>query len=72
MIVPAAPPRFGLASQAHPRYNISMHPHPHRPPARAEAAVPTASLLRLSAAQRLCGAAAIAAAVWGLVLAVIG
>lgn len=42
----------------------------HPSPARAQA--PTLSLMRLSAAQRLAGAAVLVAALWGLVFMVIG
>lgn len=40
--------------------------HAHAP--RATAAAPTISLLRLSAGQRVAGAAALSAALWALVL----
>lgn len=44
---------------------VSEH-HSHAP--RALAATPTVSLLRLSAGQRVAGAAALSAALWALVL----
>ncbi len=44
------------------------HAHEHR----AVAAAPTFSLLRLSAGQRLAGSAAILAALWLMVLGVMG
>jgi hypothetical protein len=43
--------------------------HDHAP--HATAATPTVSLLRLSAGQRLIGAAVLSAAVWALVLSTI-
>jgi hypothetical protein len=48
------------------------HDHHHGPVRRARAAAPTLSLLRLSAAVRVAGAAVLAAGVWGLVLLTIG
>jgi len=45
-------------------------PHSHAP--RATAAAPTISLLRLSAGQRLVGAAVLSGAIWALVLLTIG
>jgi hypothetical protein len=46
------------------------HAHEHHG-AHAEAAAPTLSLLRLSAAQRLVGVSVLLAALWALVLWVI-
>jgi len=48
------------------------HPHSHAPRATATAAAPTISLLRLSAGQRLVGAAVLSGAIWALVLLTIG
>jgi hypothetical protein len=48
------------------------HDHHHGPVRRARAAAPTLSLLRLSAAVRVAGAAVLAVAVWALVLLTIG
>jgi hypothetical protein len=48
------------------------HDDHHGPVRRARAAAPTLSLLRLSAAVRVAGAAVLAAAVWTLVLVTIG
>jgi len=48
------------------------HHHHHTHEHRAIAAAPTFSLLRLSVAQRLIGAAAILLCLWLLVLAVTG
>ena len=45
------------------------HPHPHHHPGHAHPSAPVAaSLLRLSAAQRLAGAAVVIALLWGAVL----
>ena len=49
------------------------HNHHHDGPVRrAQAAAPTLSLLRVSAAVRVAGAAVLAASVWVLVLLTIG
>jgi hypothetical protein len=46
-----------------------QHHHHHHPPGRAHpAAAITPSLLRLSAAERLAGAAVVIALLWGAVL----
>ena len=58
------PVYVGAMSHGHHHH----HPHAHR----AIAAAPTFSLLRLSAGQRLAGAAAVLAGLWVLVLRVVG
>jgi hypothetical protein len=51
---------------------MAHHAHSHAHPPHATAEAPTLSLLRLSATQRLLGAAAILAFVWVITLATIG
>jgi hypothetical protein len=48
------------------------HHHHHGPAAHATAAMPTLSLLRLSALERLVGAGIVLGVLWGLVLWVMG
>jgi hypothetical protein len=48
------------------------HSHHHHPAPRAVAAAPTFSLLRLSAWERLAGAAVVLGGLWLLVLQVMG
>jgi hypothetical protein len=48
------------------------HTHVHDHPPHVTAAAPTLSLLRLSAGQRLLGAAAVLALVWVMTLATVG
>ena len=48
------------------------HAHSHVHPPHAIAEAPTLSLLRLSAGQRLAGAAAVLALVWLMTLATVG
>jgi hypothetical protein len=58
----------GHHHHAHERHRHEHHAHEHR----AIAAAPTFSLLRLSAGQRLAGAAVVLLALWLLVFRVMG